>query len=64
MEFNLKIFTDNAAFEADPLELQRVIKNAANRVAQVPEGETAEGRCMDANGNTVGAWTLTDLGED
>jgi hypothetical protein len=63
MIFTLTIDTDNAAFEADELELQRVIKNVANKVAQVPGGGAngtpmAEGRAVDANGNTVGEWSL------
>lgn len=62
MKFNLTIDTSGAAFQADPLELQRCIKNTANRVSarmdRVPG--PLEGPVVDANGNTCGHWALTE----
>ena len=60
--FNLTIETSNAAFVADPLELQRLIKNVANRVARAEVA--CQGPVIDTNGNTCGSWTYEpDLGE-
>jgi hypothetical protein len=66
MRFTLEVSTDGAAFEADPLELQRVIKNVANQAAKFqtgPErgmGPPASGPAIDANGNTCGKWILEE----
>lgn len=61
MKFTLNIDTSGSAFDADPLELPRVIKNVANRVGK---GDAlAMGKAVDANGNTCGIWTITEGGE-
>ena len=61
--FTLKISTDNAAFTGGtgPYELERILKEvgATLRLSLVDvPGQTAEGRLQDANGNTVGDWSL------
>lgn len=61
--FLLKISTDNDAFAAGdgPYELERLLREVGATlrlsVVNVP-GQTAEGRLRDANGNTVGEWSL------
>lgn len=50
--------TDNAAFDEAGTghEAARILIAIADRLHR---GET-EGTCRDANGNTVGAWSLVD----
>lgn len=56
MAFSLKIKTGNEAFADDPaIELARILRRVADRIEV---GET-DGKCMDVNGNAVGAFVLT-----
>lgn len=58
MEFNCKIEMDGSAIKDDPDELARILRKVAYSVGAGDE----DGRCRDANGNTVGMWSIT--GED
>lgn len=62
--FRLTIQTDNAAFheddgtptfEARGAEVARILRAVADRA----EAGSCEGRCIDANGNKVGEWEMT-----
>jgi hypothetical protein len=64
--FELKIKTGNAAFgetaEDRAAELARILRAVADRLAaEAPEWGT--GKVSDHNGNSVGDWSLADLGE-
>lgn len=57
MTFTLTIECDNAAFERDPgPELARILKRCA---ADLRNGEKGR-KVFDVNGNSVGAWELTN----
>lgn len=68
MKFNLSIDLENAAFSADiegdsnarnALEVSRILSQLANRLymeATISRGNI--GNLRDANGNTVGRWTV------
>ncbi len=57
--FTLTISTDNAAFEdgAGP-ELARILAEFADDLPDVLPHER-DGKLRDANGNTVGTWSLS-----
>lgn len=55
--FTLKIGTDNAAFEHLEYEVARILRGIANKIEN---GCDESGAIMDANGNTVGTYTLTE----
>ena len=56
MTFELRFSTDNAAFQDGMLETEiGIILN--NVRADIDNGRT-EGRVVDANGNSVGSWSL------
>lgn len=52
MNFNVKITTDNAAFEYRGEELARILRHAADML----ESGHETGSLRDYNGNTVGAF--------
>jgi len=54
MKVQIEVDTDNAAFEDDPGELFRVLKNAAQQAHNMVNGAEASGILRDINGNTVG----------
>lgn len=56
--FTASINTGNAAFEDYGLdaEVERICKRIEERIE---EGETS-GKCMDANGNSVGTWKVRE----
>jgi len=54
MKIQIEVSTDNAAFEDDPEELFRVLKDAAWQVHNMVNGHEASGVLRDINGNTVG----------
>lgn len=54
MDFTCKVNMDNAAFEDDDAELLRIVEDVAAKIGQ---GRT-NGTCVDANGNTVGEWSI------
>jgi hypothetical protein len=55
--FTLKVSTANAAFEGDPrIEVARILRKVAERLE---ESGAPEAAILDANGNTVGKYTLT-----
>lgn len=62
--FKLELSTDNAAFAGDPQARASEIARILHRLAQHIEGNAhyyAEGgddSLIDANGNTVGTWSL------
>lgn len=60
--FAVSIGTDNAAFADDfEGEVARLLVLAAERAAEALGEQRAAsegGRLLDANGNTVGSWTL------
>lgn len=60
MAFTLNIKTGNAAFEGEDAryELSRILRELADELGEW--GTENSGKVMDINGNTVGAWELTD----
>jgi hypothetical protein len=55
-KFRLTIDMDNAAFEDDPGELARCLRDVASLVA--PGKEWQHGNVRDINGNTVGTFKV------
>ena len=55
--FKLEMETDNAAFDMElrHIECAGILQEITRKVRN---GET-EGKCRDANGNVIGAWSLT-----
>ena len=54
--FKLKFETDNAAFESSTGdEAARILRQIAERL----ENYDTDGAVMDANGNKIGAWSLS-----
>ena len=53
-EFNVKIKTENSAFEENGigLETARILRVIADKIEQ----SEADGNCIDYNGNKVGFW--------
>lgn len=62
MDFILKINTDNEAFSGSPgRELSRIMRKLASRIEDgILDDQASAGRLMDANGNTVGEWEITE----
>lgn len=59
--FELHMDTDNAAFENDrEAEVARILRWTADRLEH---GVVSVGRCIDANGNTVGSFRFVEGGE-
>lgn len=54
--FVLEIVTDNAAFEDKDQEIARILRNAADRI----EAGQSSGKLMDANGNSVGSFSVME----
>jgi len=52
--FELKIETDNAAFNPAEFEVRRILIEVANKL----NSGIKEGKCIDRNGNTVGKYKL------
>jgi len=53
--FKLTFKTQNAAFDAGPPEIARILRQVAENI----ERDYSEGTVRDINGNTVGAFKLT-----
>lgn len=67
--FHLVIEMDNAAFSdpepGAPSEVSRILDLVAQRLARRGRFYTGEGGSLvDINGNTVGAWHVTDIIEE
>lgn len=63
MFFRLNISMDNAAFEQDPnAELARLLRNVANALDRQQGDIMNDGGApvFDVNGNSVGAYFVTD----
>lgn len=57
MEFRLTFNMDNEAFAGDGCdEAARILREVANKV----EAGRTEGSIMDANGNNVGTWEVSE----
>ena len=56
MKIVIDIKTDNAAFKDDPEELQSILIEAVENIAQT---DTKECNLYDNNGNRVGAYKVT-----
>lgn len=57
MKFSMQFDGDNAAFDDAPAsEIARILRHAAKAV----ERGDFQGQAVDANGNTVGSWIVTD----
>lgn len=54
MKFRLTVDLSNAAFTENPDELAEILRSVADRVERGGD----EGKPMDSNGNTVGAWSI------
>lgn len=58
MEFKMTVNMDNAAFDrGDGRELARILREVADRLADVQEGS---GSVRDVNGNKVGEYEITE----
>ena len=56
MKIVIDIKTDNAAFEENPDELQSILIEAAENIAQ---SDSRECNLYDSNGNRVGVYKIT-----
>lgn len=57
MKFSMQFDGDNAAFDDAPAsEIARILRHAAKAV----ERGDFQGQAVDANGNVVGSWIVTD----
>ena len=54
--FRMKVNLENAAFEDDDGELQRILEHTAKRIGR--HNEENYGTVRDINGNAVGEWKL------
>jgi protocatechuate 3,4-dioxygenase beta subunit len=54
MYFNVSINIDNAAFQDNPSEISRILRNIADDV----EDHTLSGKVSDFNGNYVGYYKV------
>lgn len=54
--FKLEIETDNDAFAGKngPLEIARILRDAAHRIKDLPSVRVIDMKLRDINGNTVG----------
>ena len=60
MTIKIEITCDNAAFHDDPGEAARIIREAANKVADMGEGCFDQPiKLYDINGNAVGSLTVS-----
>ena len=58
MDMRLSLKLDNAAFDKPGPELYRIFSELADRLQDAVPGLEDRGRIADANGNTVGTWSI------
>lgn len=60
-EFELRINTDNAAFEGDlyPIELEAIFRRVVEQVQSADYLEGKWSNVRDSNGNAVGSFRIT-----
>jgi hypothetical protein len=58
--FKLTINMDNAAFEERDDELECILAGLADALAEERLPYRSSGVVLDTNGNTVGAWEITE----